>query len=117
MIAAIRQVRRFIATQGARFVEIPSRSTPPPVAEQTPNRAGFYRQNANCREYLVEASVFRSEACQGYNHIAVAAELAKRGLLTHGNEKDHPNQMQKWIPGLDKVRGYQISSKILDENE
>jgi putative DNA primase/helicase len=117
MIAAIRQVRHFFATQGSRFVERLSGPKAPPIAEQTPNRAGFHWQDGGYRQYLVESSVFRSEACQGYNHTAVAAELAARGLLEPGNEKGHPNQMQKWIPGLGKVRGYQISSKILEEDE
>jgi putative DNA primase/helicase len=117
MIAAIRQVRRFVATQGSRFVELLSGPNAPPIAEQTPNRAGFYWQDGGYRRYHIEASVFRNEACQGYNHTAVAAELAKRGLLTRGNEKDHPNQVQKWVHGLGPVRGYQISSKILNEDE
>jgi putative DNA primase/helicase len=117
MIAAIRQVRRFVASQGSRFVELLSGPNAPPIAEQTPNRAGFYWQDGGYRQYLIESTVFKTEACLGYNHTAVAAELAKRGLLEPGNEKGHPNQMQKWIPGLGRVRGYQISSKILDEDE
>src|SRR5262249_46320408 len=83
------------------------------ILEKVINRAGFWRETSDDREYLIFPDIFR-EVCSGYNHRMVAAELAKRGYLEQGNEKDHPHMKQERVPGFaNPVRFYIVLGTIL----
>jgi putative DNA primase/helicase len=117
MEAAVQQVRVFIELNGSsRFQSITPRfdRNRDEILERVVNRAGFWRETNDDREYLIFPDIFRAEVCSGYNHRMVAAELAKRGYLEHGNEKDHPHMKQERVPGFaNPVRFYIVLGTIL----
>jgi uncharacterized protein (DUF927 family) len=115
--AAIRHVKAFIELNGSsRFQPVIPRFDwhQDEIPEKIVNRAGFWRQKGEDREYLIFPEIFRNEVCIGYDHRMVAAELDKRGYLESGNEDDHPNLKQERVPGFaNPVRFYVVLGTIL----
>lgn len=104
--AAIDQVAAFIAAHGAsRFQPITGEN--PTVVH---NRAGFWRGDADHREYLVPAPIWRDEVCRGLNPKAVAALLLARGYLVPDGSGKASASVN--LPGMGKARCYVIRSAI-----
>jgi putative DNA primase/helicase len=81
---AIAQVRMFLEAHGAsRFESSTTRydKHQNPIVERVPNRAGYWRECNEGKEYLVFGEVFRREVCAGFNYKSVAAELHRLGHL------------------------------------
>jgi putative DNA primase/helicase len=82
--AALAQVRFFIEMHGAsRFQSLIPKldAEDNPVPEKVINRAGFWRNKAGAREYLISREVFQQEVSRGYSYKDVAAALEERGWL------------------------------------
>jgi putative DNA primase/helicase len=98
--AIVAQARAFLETHGAsRFEDV--RATD---ELRVHNRAGFYRQANNRREFLVLPEAFRSEICQGFNEKTVKRALVDAGLLIP-NREGQPSQNMR-LPGLGSTKVY-----------
>jgi uncharacterized protein (DUF927 family) len=115
MDAAVRQVRAFIEAHGnSRFQSLSPRKNAADhqVEQRIINRAGFYRNIGQAKEYLIFPECFRNEVCAGFDALSVARELDKRLFLVPGNDRDHPFRLQarteegRWF--------YCVSGEILD---
>jgi putative DNA primase/helicase len=87
---AVVQVRMFLEAHGAsRFESMTTRfdAHQDPIVERISNRAGFWRENDEGKEYLIFPMVFQREVCAGFNYKSVAAELQRRGHLTWDGDK------------------------------
>ena len=117
----IRQVRVFLATQGAsRFQAMGKASRGGRVDNEHEtkiirDRAGFRRRNRDTGEpeYLIFKDTFRTEVCAGRDYQAVVKELNRRELLL----REPPNLMMKpHLPELGKTWVYGIRAGILEES-
>ncbi|MNX81379.1 hypothetical protein D3C86_1130640 [compost metagenome] len=77
MDAIVERVRRFIQTQGHRFVPQESAST-------VPNLAGYIRDQHGERQFLILPEVFRFEVSAGEDYQRVARVLKERGFWVQG---------------------------------
>lgn len=110
--AGLSQVRAFIEMHGeARFAP-----TDKPDSPRIINRAGFVREDDTGRlEYLVLPEAWKNEVCKGLDAVAVARDLAGRGLLRP--DAGGKSSRSVTIPGLGKVRVYVLASHILEGTE
>ncbi len=95
------QVRAFFEAHGAsRFEDVTATTD-----QRIPNRAGFYRTNANgAREFMVLPEAFKRDVCQGFDTKAATLALIKAGWLIPG--KDGKTAQKPRIPGLGPTRCY-----------
>lgn len=108
--AAVDQVRAFLIAHGmSRFQPIHDESSAPIY-----NRAGFWRTDAmQRREYLIPASTWKGEVCQGMDASSVARVLAARGFL--GVDGAGKYSIPVSVPGIGKSRFYIALPAILGE--
>lgn len=65
-------------------------------------------------EYYVLREVFRTEVCEGFDHVAVAKVLDKRGhLITE--KAGRPDRAER-LPGMGSTRCYRIKSSIFNDD-
>lgn len=108
MREAIRQVRGFIEAHGAsRFQSIHEDDVEP---GRTINRAGFTRKDGPETQYLILSGPFKDEVCKGFDHNAVARELAARGFLRFEAGR---TTVKPRLPGLGTVRVYCVRDTIM----
>jgi uncharacterized protein (DUF927 family) len=115
--AAVRQVQAFIEAHGpGRFQPLRveySSNHGDPISQRILNRAGFWTQDEDAREYLVLPECFRNEVCANFDYRAVASELKKRGYLLDGNDPRHPYMKQMRTPdGPSPVWMYHLHSTV-----
>jgi putative DNA primase/helicase len=87
---AVAQVRMFLEAHGAsRFESSTTRydSHQDPIVERVPNRAGYWREANEGKEYLIFPEIFRREVCAGFNYKSVAAALEDGGHLKRDKPK------------------------------
>ncbi len=108
---AIAKVRGFLEMHGG------SRFEPVDADDDTPrihNRAGFWRNTKNTREYLFLSETWKNEVCAGLDARRVAKVLADRGLLVR--DSGGKNSISVNLPaGIGKTRCYVVSAAIFDE--
>ena len=63
-------------------------------------------------EYFVLAETFKAEICQGFDHLAVCRVLATHGCLIVKEPERY--SISTRLPGIGKVRCYQIPPAIFD---
>jgi uncharacterized protein (DUF927 family) len=116
MDAAVRQVQAFIEAHGpGRFqpLRVEHNNYGDPIGQRVLNRAGFWAEDDDAREYLVLPECFRNEMCANFDHKAVASELKKREYLRDGNDPRHPYMRQVRTPdGPNPVWVYHLRSTI-----
>jgi len=78
-----------------------------------PNRAGFWRNQGDEKEYLVLPEVFREEICAGLDHKNAIRVLLNDQRILQDNDKKHAQQNIR-LPGLGQTRCYVFSSKGWD---
>lgn len=108
--AMLNQVRAFLAAHGeARFTDWEASRDAP----RTSNRVGYRRDSDAGPTYYIEREAFRREICNGFDHRAVAKELARTGALTLGrdNEQTRPER----LPDGRTVRVYVITPALWGE--
>jgi uncharacterized protein (DUF927 family) len=114
--AAVRQVQAFIEAHGpGRFqpLGVEYNKHGDPIGQRLLNRAGFWTEDHDAREYLVLPECFRNEVCANFDYHAVASELKKRGYLLEGNDSRHPYMKQMRTPdGPHPVWMYHLHSTI-----
>lgn len=77
------------------------------------NRAGFWRETDNGREYLFLRETWKSEVCAGMDASLVAKVLASHGLLRQDSERK--NSISVKLPsGIGKTRCYVVSGRIFE---
>ena len=76
------------------------------------NRAGFWRNTKDSREYLFLAETWKNEVCAGMDPRRVAKVLAERGLLL--KDTAGKNSITVNLP-IGKTRCYVISARIFEE--
>lgn len=105
--AAIEQVAAFITTHGAsRFQALNSEAL-----VVIHNRAGFWREDGlGRREYLIPASTWSNEVCQGLSAKAVSALLLQKGHLIPGT--NGKASRTETAPGMGKARFYVVKQSI-----
>lgn len=97
---ALEQVKGFFETHGAsRFENMDTEAE-----QRTPQRAGFYREGNEGREYLVLPEVFKNEVCKGLNAKAVTKALTDAGWLKPG-EGGRLAKKER-LPGMGPTRCY-----------
>lgn len=108
MREAIRQVRGFIEAHGASRFQSIHEDDGEPV--RTINRAGFTRKDGPETQYLILSGPFKDEVCKGFDHNAVARELAAREFL-----RCEPGRttLKPRLPGLGTVRVYCVREIIM----
>ena len=117
----VRQVEAFIQAYG------PSRFQPlkedynrfgDAVRQHVNDRAGYWTDGDEGREYLILPQCFRNEVCANCDYKAVAQELIKRGSLLPGNDRRHPFTRQARTPdGPNPVWVYWLRSTVWSEME
>jgi len=108
--AAIRQVRAFIQIHGSSRFQNGDGDDLRTIF----NRAGFKRTSDDGKnEYLVMTEVFQKEVCSGFEYKVVADELSKRGYLLR-DKTDNRLAIQARMPGLEKMRFYCLTSKLME---
>ena len=78
--------------------------------------AGFRRQSERGWDYYVTPSVWRYEACKGFDAKATAAAFAERGLLIPPDTGPHRAKYMA-VPGYAKMRLYHLSGRLLEGDE
>ena len=63
-------------------------------------------------EYFVLAETFKAEICQGFDHLAVCRVLEAHGCLIVKEPERY--SVSTRLPGIGKVRCYQIPPAIFD---
>jgi len=114
--AMIEAVRSFIAKhEEGRFTDLDAMDQVT-INRPTHNRAGWRRNSGGGREYLIDPGTFRTEICQGFDHMAVARELVKQGYLetTSAIENNRYTKPER-IPGAARTRVYVVNSKIMED--
>jgi uncharacterized protein (DUF927 family) len=99
------QVLRFLQTFGGSRFEDPWNTNEP---FRPSNRAGFRRKEAGICHYYMFPSVFKTEACKGFNARQVSRTLIERGLMEGEGGKTsksihvptHGSQRVYHFPGL-----------------
>jgi putative DNA primase/helicase len=106
---AIAKVRGFLEMHGGSRFEAVDASEDARII----NRAGFWRENDQGREYLFLAETWKTEVCAGMNASRVARVLAERGLLRQ--DSAGKNSISVTLPaGIGKTRCYAVSAAIFD---
>jgi uncharacterized protein (DUF927 family) len=117
--AGVRQVRAFIESHGAsRFQSVILRldSHGDRIEERVIDRVGYWKEDENGeRQFLVLPEAFQNQVCRGFDHRAIAAELARRNLLVKGDGKNL--QKRETLPNEGRLRMYVIRQRILDDEE
>lgn len=110
--AVLSQVRAFFEAHGAsRFEDISATEEPRIV-----NRAGFFRDVAGAREFLVLPEAFKNEVCKGLDAKAAEKVLLVKGWLQPGGD-GRPTQKPR-LPGLGTAtRVYVFTSKLWEADE
>jgi uncharacterized protein (DUF927 family) len=105
----VAQVRAFLGAHGhSRFTPFTDPDRP------TSNRAGFRRETADGgEEFYILPEVFKSEVCRGFDHRAVARELARRGALKR--EADKLTRKER-LPRLGNVAVYRVTPAIWSDD-
>jgi len=106
---AIAKVRGFLEMHGA------SRFEPVDGDDETRviNRAGFWRDSDQGREYLFLAETWKTEVCAGMDAKRVAKVLAEHGLLRR--DAEGKNSISVSLPaGIGKSRCYVVSATIFE---
>lgn len=100
----VRRVLAFIEQHGnSRFQSIHDSTA------KIQNRVGFRRDGEDGEtEYLFLTEMFEGEVCKGFNHLAVAKELDRRGLLRRG-EQDRLTRKAS-LPELGRKNVYVVTS-------
>lgn len=105
---AAAKVRAFLEQHGS------SRFEPVDFDEHTPrtiNRAGFWREGDNGREYLILREAWKNEVCAGLDASRVASVLGGAGMLRMS--ADGKTTMTVTLPaGIGKTRCYVVTSAI-----
>jgi putative DNA primase/helicase len=65
-------------------------------------------------EHYVLREVFRTEVCEGFDHVAVAKVLDKRGHLV--TEKGGRPDRAERLPGMGSTRCYRIKPTIFNDD-
>jgi uncharacterized protein (DUF927 family)/phage/plasmid primase-like uncharacterized protein len=78
--------------------------------QRIPNRIGFSRRNGDVKEYLVPASSFRTELCQGVSHRTVLKTLLEAGWIIPGHD-GHSSQKPR-IKGCGTLRCYVFGAEM-----
>ena len=105
--AIIEQVRGYIEQHGAsRFEDITATEE-----QRIINRAGFFRDTDNGREFYVLPQAYRKELCAGFDMKTVSDVLIKQGHLIPGSSGK--SAQTRKLPGLgDKARCYVIGTSL-----
>jgi len=108
---AIAKVRGFLEMHGgSRFESIDADEDAPRII----NRAGFWRETKDGREYLFLAETWKAEVCAGMDASRVAKVLAANGMLR--KDSGGKNSVTVTLPaGIGKTRCYAVSSLIFGE--
>ncbi len=114
--AMVEAVRSFIAKhEEGRFTDLDA-TDPATINRPTHNRAGWRRKSGTGSEYLIDPGTFRTEICQGFDHLAVTRVLVKRGYLEAASEGGKTRFTTKVsISGIGKPRVYIIHSTIMED--
>lgn len=106
---AIARVRGFLEMHGGSRFESVDASDETRII----NRAGFWRESENGREYLFLAEAWKNEVCVGMDAGRVAKLLGERGLLRR--DSAGKNSISVTLPGgIGKTRCYVINAAIFD---
>jgi putative DNA primase/helicase len=99
--AIVEQVRTFIERYGvARFQGVEA------DGGHIPNRAGFWRDENNARQYMILSGVFKDEVVSGFTVKHAAEVLKSHGMLIPG--EDGRPQRKVRLPGMGSTRVYCI---------
>lgn len=106
---AIAKVRGFLEMHGASRFE----SVDDDDDTRVVNRAGFWRDSDQGREYLFLAETWKVEVCGGMDARRVAKALAEHGLLRRDTQGKH--SISVTLPaGIGKTRCYAVNAAIFD---
>lgn len=105
--AIIEQVRGYIEQHGAsRFEDITATEE-----QRIINRAGFFRDTDNGREFYVLPQAYRKELCAGFDMKTVSDVLIRQGHLIPGSSGK--SAQTRKLPGLgEKARCYVIGPSL-----
>lgn len=108
--ALLSQVRSYFETHGAsRFEDLHATHD-----VRVPNRAGFYRQVDDGREYIVLPETFKRDVCSGFDSSTAAKVLAEAGWLRPGG--NGRNTRTERLPGMgDKTRCYVFTKAMWED--
>jgi putative DNA primase/helicase len=106
---AIAKVRGFLELHGvSRFESVDGDDDTRVI-----NRAGFWRDSDQGREYLFLAETWKAEVCAGMDARRVAKVLADHGLLRRDGQGK--NSISATLPaGIGKTRCYAVSAAIFE---
>jgi uncharacterized protein (DUF927 family) len=122
---AIAQVRRYIEAYGeSRFDPLGGGAdsgreddiTFDVDAKRAALRAGFRKWQGEHRRWLVFPEMWRADVCQGLDPTAVAAALAKHGMLERGEDRNLAKKVKIKHFGESKAtRFYVLAPKLFEE--
>lgn len=97
-------VKAFFALHGSsRFEHIEQNivrnSAGDDITPRIHNRVGYWKQEADCKKYIVFPELFKSEICKGFNHKQVVKVLKAHDWLDHNANE---NMKSERIPDSDK---------------
>ena len=107
----LKQVRLFFEKHGGSRFEPMERSEEDNRVFH--NRAGFWRNEENEKEYLVLPEVFREEICAGLDYKNAIKVLVDHQWIEKDNDGKHTQQNIR-LPGLGQNRCYVFSTKGWD---
>lgn len=113
LATALDRVRAWLVAHGAgRFAALhPVRERDgSPREERIHDRAGWWREVADEREYLVPVAVWRAELAVGIDTTVLARALAERGWLRPGADRSAQSVS---VPGHGRQRVYVLSAAAL----
>jgi putative DNA primase/helicase len=99
--AIVEQVRIFIERHGAARFQAWEAD-----GGHIPNRAGFWRDENDARQYLILPGVFKDEVVSGFTAKHAAEVLKSQGMLIPG--EDGRAQRKVRLPGMGSTRVYCI---------
>lgn len=116
--AIIETVSEFLdRNRDSRFTDIGEQEDYGPdkkPARSVFNRAGWLKKVDGCDQFFILPGVFRTEVCQGFDHVQVCQVLAERHCLRSGMEGGKLRYSQKRdIPGVGKRRVYIVTEEML----
>jgi putative DNA primase/helicase len=118
----VEQVKEFLLRHGlCRFAPIKKSPNGQFALEysdrQVPNLAGFRLKNDEEKyEFIVLATTYRDEICQGLNSSFVTKILVKRGYLQL-DESDGKPQARRRLPGMVQNRVYHFNASIFGDED
>lgn len=104
--AGVRQVRAFIESHGSSRFQSENET-------KVLNRAGFKQTKDGETEYQLLPEAFKREVCAGFDSIAVARELARRGFLRR-EPGNHLTVRARPPGGSKSLRVYAVSGSVLE---